>query len=81
MIYENISPWEKECIRKREQRRHWSPEIRLKVQEYDCNHKRQQAQKSIPSPAACGSKQKCKFSLQQNENGFKKSVKKLFTVD
>ena len=80
MIYENISPQEKECIHKCEQRRHWSPEMRLKVQEYDHNCKRQQAQKSTPSPAACGSRQMCKVSLQQNENGFKKSIKKLFTI-
>ena len=84
MMNRNISPWEKECMYKQEQRRHWSPKMHSKVQEYDCNWKQQQAEqsKSTTTPPVTDRKQKikCKVNLQQNEKGFKKSVKKLFTI-
>ena len=85
MMNRNISPREKECIRKCEQRRHWSPEMRLKVQEYDHNQKRQQAQQTLQStskgtPSESEKKWKFKVSIEQHDHGFKKSVKKLFTV-
>ena len=85
MMNRNISPWEKECIRKRKQRRHWSPEMSLKVQEYDRNQKRQQAQQTLQStskgtPSESEKKRKFKVSIEQHDHGFKKSVKKLFTV-
>ena len=84
MMNRNISPREKECMHKQEQRRHWSPEMCLKVQEYNCNRKRQQTEqsKNTTTPPVTDRKQKikCKVSLQQNEKGFKKSVKKLFTI-
>ena len=83
----NISPWEKECLHKWLQRNNWSPEMRLKVQEYDCNRKRLQAEqansnssKTTPSEKERKQKIKCKLNLQQNEKGFKTSVKKLFTL-
>ena len=82
MIYEHISPRETECICKCEQRRNWSPEMRLKVQEYNHNRKREQAQQSAcnKTPSVSEKKQKVKVTIQQNETGFKKSVKKLFTI-
>ena len=77
----NISPREKECLRKREQRRQWSPEMRLKVQEYDHNRKRvHEEQNKTASECARKREKNCKVSLVGNENGFKKSVKKLITV-
>ena len=56
--------------------------MRLKVQEYNCNWKRQQAQQSTCHKMLSVSekKQKAKVTMEQNENGFKKSVKTLFTV-
>ena len=88
MILGNISPWEKispgekECIRKHEQRRNWSPAMRLKEQEYNCNRKRKQAQQYTCNqmPSVSEKKWKAKVTIEENENGFKKSVKKLFTV-
>ena len=84
MINANISPREKECLHKRVQRSWWSPEMQLKVQQYDRNRKRLQSQQTredaTPSVSERKQKIKCKVSIQHNENGFKKSVKKLFTV-
>ena len=85
MMNRNISPWEKECIHKCEQRWHWSPEMRLKVQVYDYNWKRQQAQQTLQStskrtPSESEKKWKFKVSIEQHDHGFKKSVKKLFAV-
>ena len=56
--------------------------MRLKVQEYGHNQKRQQAQQSTCSQTQSVSekKQQAKVTIEQNENDFKKSVKKLFTV-
>ena len=65
----NISPREKECLRKWEQRRKWSLEMRLKVQEYDRNRKRLQADlcnsisNTTPSEKERNKKIKCKVSL------------------
>ena len=52
----NISPREKECLHKRSQRSRWSPEMRLKVQQYDRDRKRQKqaepsTQKKTPTEA------------------------------
>ena len=84
MINANIFPWEKECLRKHVQRSRWSPKMQLKVQEYDRNQKRLQSQQTRQDTTLSVSERKqkikCKVSIQQNENGFKKSVKKLFTV-
>ena len=60
--------------------------MRFKVQEYDRNRKRLQADQwnsisnTTPSEKERNKKIKCKVSLQQNEKGYKTSVKKIFTV-